>query len=154
HGSGERRTGCRRSRRLEMSDSSAPGSALSTETELARFSLLIGGAEVESESGRTYDSTDPYTGTAWARVSDGSAADIDRAVEAARASLDGPWGRPTATARGKLLWKLGDLIAREADNLAELEVRDGGKLLREMSGQMRSLPDYYYYFAGMADKLE
>ena len=137
-----------------MSDSSAPGSALSTETELARFSLLIGGAEVESESGRTYDSTDPYTGTAWARVSDGSAADIDRAVEAARAALDGPWGRLTATARGKLLWKLGDLIAREADNLAELEVRDGGKLLREMSGQMRSLPDYYYYFAGMADKLE
>eukprot|EP01133_Synstelium_polycarpum_P025233 gene25233-30286_t len=60
----------------------------------------------------------------------------------------------TATARGKLLWKLGDVIAREADNLAELEVRDGGKLLREMAGQMKSLPDYDYYYAGMADKLE
>ncbi|MFF3574840.1 aldehyde dehydrogenase [Nocardia jiangxiensis] len=136
------------------SSRSGSSAAVSTETELARFSLLIGGVDVESESGRTYDSTDPYTAAPWARVSDGSAADIDRAVEAARAALDGPWGRSTATARGKLLWKLGDIIAREAENLAELEVRDGGKLLREMSGQMKSLPDYYYYYAGMADKLE
>src|SRR5690606_10812839 len=44
--------------------------------------------------------------------------------------------------------------AREADNLAELEVRDGGKLMREMSGQMKGLPEYYYYYAGLADKLE
>jgi aldehyde dehydrogenase (NAD+) len=119
-----------------------------------RFPLLIGGAEVEAESGRTYDSLDPFTGRPWATVPDGGASDVDRAVRAAREALNGPWGRMTATARGKLIWKLGDVIAREADNLAELEVRDGGKLLREMSGQMKGLPEYYYYYAGMADKLE
>nr|EJJ02416.1 aldehyde dehydrogenase family protein [Rhodococcus sp. JVH1] len=122
--------------------------------QVIRLPLLIGGAEVEAESGRTYDSLDPFTGRPWATVPDGGVSDVDRAVRAAREALNGPWGRMTATARGKLIWKLGDVIAREADNLAELEVRDGGKLLREMAGQMKGLPEYYYYYAGMADKLE
>ena len=69
-----------------MTSSSGTDTAVHTEAELARFSLLIGGADVESESGRTYDSTDPYSASAWARVSDGTAADIDRAVAAARAA--------------------------------------------------------------------
>lgn len=127
--------------------------SIGTEEHLA-FSLVIGGAEVAAGSGRTYESIDPYTGTAWAVVPDGDAGDIDRAVRAARAALDGPWGQLTATERGRLIGRLGEVIARNADYLADLEVRDGGKLLREMGGQMRSLPDYYHYFAGMADKLE
>ncbi|PVX67046.1 UNVERIFIED_ORG: aldehyde dehydrogenase (NAD+) [Nocardia globerula] len=135
-----------------VNDSASNGGPV-TQT-LLRFSLLIGGESVEAASGKTYDSTDPFTGSAWAQVPDGGKADIDRAVQAARDALNGPWGQLTATARGKLLWKLGDVIAREAENLAELEVRDGGKLLREMSGQMKGLPEYYYYYAGMADKLE
>ncbi|KAJ6889632.1 aldehyde dehydrogenase [Populus alba x Populus x berolinensis] len=90
----------------------------------------------------------------WARVPDGGVADVDRAVAAARAALNGPWGALTATARGKLLGRLGEIIAREAEQLAELEVRDGGKLVREMVGQMRSLPDYYRYYGGLADKLQ
>ncbi|WP_024795222.1 aldehyde dehydrogenase [Tomitella biformata] len=118
------------------------------------FPLLIGGVAVPAASGATYESVDPFTGQAWVQVPDGGAVDIDRAVRAARAALNGPWGQLTATARGKLLWRLSEIIGREAENLADLEVRDGGKLLREMSGQMASLPDYYRYFAGMADKLE
>jgi len=126
-----------------------------TETQqLVQFDLVIGGESTAAASGATYDSVDPYTGQAWARVPDGDADDIDRAVAAARAALDGPWGALTATARGKLLWRLGELIARDAEQLAELEVRDGGKLTREMVGQMRALPDYYFYYAGLADKLE
>jgi (Z)-2-((N-methylformamido)methylene)-5-hydroxybutyrolactone dehydrogenase len=126
-----------------------------TDTDrLAEFELLIDGRQTGAISGRTYDSVDPYTGRAWARVPDGGVADVDRAVEAARAALNGPWGGLTATARGKLLWKLGEIIAREAEKLAELEVRDGGKLVREMVGQMRSLPDYYFYYGGLADKLQ
>ncbi|MFC6466300.1 aldehyde dehydrogenase family protein [Gordonia humi] len=116
--------------------------------------LLINGEEVTARSGRTYESIDPYTGAPWVRVPDGDADDIDRAVAAARAALSGPWGQMTPTARGRLLWRLGELIARDADQLAELEVRDGGKLVREMAGQMRSLPEYFFYYAGMADKLE
>jgi len=122
--------------------------------QLIEFELLIGGKSTTAASGATYDSVDPFTGQPWARVPDGGAADVDRAVAAARAALDGPWGALTATARGKLLWRLGELIARDAEQLAELEVRDGGKLTREMVGQMRALPDYYFYYAGLADKLE
>jgi acyl-CoA reductase-like NAD-dependent aldehyde dehydrogenase len=120
--------------------------------QLTEFELLIGGEQVSAVSGATYDSVDPYTGKPWARVPDGSAADVDRAVAAARAALTGDWGQLSPTARGKLLWRLGEIIAREAENLAELEVRDGGKLLREMIGQLRALPDYYCYYAGLADK--
>ncbi|MDV3124559.1 aldehyde dehydrogenase [Mycobacterium sp. 21AC1] len=122
--------------------------------QLAEFDLVIGGESTGAASGATYDSVDPFTGQPWARVPDGDADDIDRAVAAARAALDGPWGALTATARGKLLWRLGELIARDAEMLAELEVRDGGKLTREMVGQMRSLPEYYFYYAGLADKLQ
>ncbi|MCW2661840.1 MAG: aldehyde dehydrogenase family protein [Mycobacterium sp.] len=124
-----------------------------TET-LVQFDLLIGGEPSPAASGLTYDSVDPFTGRPWARVPDGAAADVDRAVAAARAALNGPWGALTATARGKLLRRLGEIIAREAAQLAELEVRDGGKLVREMVGQMRSLPDYYFYYSGLADKLQ
>jgi (Z)-2-((N-methylformamido)methylene)-5-hydroxybutyrolactone dehydrogenase len=126
-----------------------------TATErLVQFDLLIGGEPSAAASGATYDSVDPFTGRPWARVPDGGTADVDRAVAAARAALNGPWGALTATARGKLLRRLGEIIAREAEQLAELEVRDGGKLVREMVGQMRSLPDYYFYYGGLADKLQ
>ncbi|MFE2985680.1 aldehyde dehydrogenase [Streptomyces sp. NPDC059262] len=118
------------------------------------YRLVIDGRDSDAESGRTYRSIDPYTGQEWAEVPDGSAADIDRAVAAARRALDGPWGRLTASARGQLLWRFAEILADEAAALADLEVRDGGKLLREMAGQMAGLPAYYRYYAGLADKLE
>jgi acyl-CoA reductase-like NAD-dependent aldehyde dehydrogenase len=121
---------------------------------MEHFTLYIDGRSVPSESGRTYDTLDPYTGEAWAQAADGTAEDVDRAVAAARAALSGPWGALTATDRGALLTRLAGLIARDADRLAELEVRDGGKLMREMSGQARGLPDWYTYYAGLADKLQ
>jgi (Z)-2-((N-methylformamido)methylene)-5-hydroxybutyrolactone dehydrogenase len=79
---------------------------------------------------------------------------LDRAVSAARQALSGPWAALTATQRGKLLHRLGDLIARDARRLAEIETRDSGKLLREMTGQLAALPEWCYYYAGLADKLE
>jgi acyl-CoA reductase-like NAD-dependent aldehyde dehydrogenase len=118
------------------------------------FQMLIDGASTGAASGRTYDSVDPFTGRPWARVPDAGSGDVDRAVAAARAALEGPWGAMTATQRGKLLHRLGELIAREATRLGELETRDNGKLLREMAGQMAYLPEWYYYFAGLADKLQ
>jgi aldehyde dehydrogenase (NAD+) len=121
---------------------------------MEQFSLYIDGKFVPSDSARTYESLDPYTGEPWAQVADGTAEDVDRAVSAARAALSGPWGALTATDRGELLRTLAGLIARDADRLAELEVRDGGKLLREMAGQAKGLPAWYTYFAGLADKLQ
>jgi acyl-CoA reductase-like NAD-dependent aldehyde dehydrogenase len=116
--------------------------------------LSIAGRQQPAASGRTYTSVDPFTGEPWAEVPDAGPEDVDAAVAAARAALDGEWGRTTATQRGKLLHRLGELIARDADRLAELETRDNGKLLREMAGQMAYLPEWYRYFGGLADKLE
>jgi acyl-CoA reductase-like NAD-dependent aldehyde dehydrogenase len=127
--------------------------AIDGEPQVQDLLMLVGGTRAAARSGRTYESTDPYTGQPWARVPDASAADVDDAVAAARAALDGPWGELTATARGKLLHRLGDLIARDARHLARLETRDNGKLLREMDGQLAGLPEWYYYYAGLADKV-
>ncbi len=116
--------------------------------------LAVGGERRPAASGRTYTSLDPYTGEPWAEVPDAGTEDVDAAVGAARAAFEGAWGRTTPTERGRLLFRLADLIARDADRLAELETRDNGKLLREMAGQMAYLPEWYRYYGGLADKVE
>ena len=83
-------------------------------TALEEFQMVIDGSAVGAASGRTYESTDPFTGKSWARLPDAAEADVDTAVAAARAALNGPWAALTATQRGKLLRRLGDLIARDA----------------------------------------
>ncbi|MBA2509762.1 MAG: aldehyde dehydrogenase [Nocardioidaceae bacterium] len=121
---------------------------------VAQHLMALDGKPVSALSGHTYDSIDPYTGAPWARVPDAGADDVDAAVAAARTALGGPWRDLTATQRGHLLRRLGDLIARDAEQLAELETRDNGKLLREMTGQMAYLPEWFHYYAGLADKHE
>jgi len=121
---------------------------------VAQHAMSIAGRPATSVSGRTYTSTDPFTGEPWAEVPDAGTEDVDAAVRAARTALEGQWGRLTATQRGRLLHRLAELITRDAERLAELETRDYGKLLREMSGQMAYLPEWYRYFGGLADKLE
>jgi (Z)-2-((N-methylformamido)methylene)-5-hydroxybutyrolactone dehydrogenase len=117
------------------------------------WKMTIGGKQVPALLGATYASIDPYTGEPWALVPDGSERDVDVAVAAARAAFEGEWGEWTATQRGAALRRLGDLVAREAPRLAELETRDNGKLLREMAGQMAYLPEWFYYYGGLADKV-
>jgi acyl-CoA reductase-like NAD-dependent aldehyde dehydrogenase len=100
-------------------------------------------------------SQNPFTGEVWAEVPRGTPADVDEAVTAAyRAFNGGPWASMTPTARGKLLRRLGDLILRDAEKLAIIEVRDIGKLFAEMHGQLRYIPEWFYYFGGLADKIE
>lgn len=119
-----------------------------------RCQMYIGGEWLDAESGARFDSVNPYTGRTWATAPTAGEADVDRAVAAARAALDGPWGEMSASARGKLLRRLAELIAENAERLAITETTDNGKVLREMSGQMAGLPEWYHYFAGAADKLE
>ena len=102
----------------------------------------------------SFQSLDPYTGESWAAVPEATEADVADAVAAARSALTGPWGELTGRERGALIRGLGELIAREADELAIAETRDNGKLLREMGGQVRGLPAWYDYYAGMADKID
>jgi aldehyde dehydrogenase (NAD+) len=122
--------------------------------QLEQFRMVIGGKAVDAISGKTFESQNPYTGEAWARVPDGGPEDIDAAVAAARAALDGEWGAMTGFARAALMHRLGDLITENADRLARLEVNDSGKLYREMIGQLNGLGSWYHYFAGLADKIE
>src|SRR4029450_6870977 len=108
------------------------GVAMTTvQDALDEYLMTIGGSATGAASGRTYDSVDPYTGQPWARVPDAGPEGVDAAVAAARAALDGPWGQLTATQRGKLLRRLGDLIAREAPRLAEVETRGHSTVRRE-----------------------
>jgi len=106
---------------------------------MEHLELYIDGTFVPSRSGRTYQTLDPFVGQPWAQVADSTAEDVDRAVSAARTALSGPWGALTAPDRADLLRRLAELIADDAERLAEIEVRDGGKLLREMSGQAKGL---------------
>jgi acyl-CoA reductase-like NAD-dependent aldehyde dehydrogenase len=123
-------------------------------TELEHFPMVIGGQAVEAASGETYETENPYRGAAWATVPDAGPEDVDVAVNAARGALEGPWGAMTGFQRAALMRRLAELITENAERLAELEVNDSGKLLREMLGQMRALPGWYLYYAGVADKIE
>ena len=114
--------------------------------------LFIGGEWVAAHSGRMIQSIDPSTEEIWAEVAEADATDIDQAVSVARAALHGPWGRMTASARGGLLYKLADLLRRDAKRLAEIESRDNGKPVRDTLGEVMRAADWLVFFAGAADK--
>ncbi len=121
---------------------------------IPHYPLVIDGQRTESRSRRRYPTTDPFLQATWATAADGDAGDVDLAVAAARRALSGPWGKLTGFGRARLIRRLGDIVARDADALAEVETRDTGKLLREMRGQLASIPAWLHYFAGLADKLQ
>ncbi|WP_027667275.1 aldehyde dehydrogenase [Rhizobium leguminosarum] len=120
---------------------------------MRRFQHYIDGEFSDGEA--SYPSIDPASGAVWAEMPEAREGDVDRAVNAAdRALYDGAWPKMTATQRGKLLYKLADLVAANAQVLAELETRDTGKIIRETSAQIAYVAEYYRYYAGIADKIE
>jgi (Z)-2-((N-methylformamido)methylene)-5-hydroxybutyrolactone dehydrogenase len=122
---------------------------------MERYQIYINGRFENPTSNQWFDSFNPYTGEVWGQIAQCGEADVDRAVTAAHAAFStGPWSQLTATQRGALLHKLGDLVARDARKLAEFEVRDNGKLIAEMAGQLNYIPQWFYYFGGLADKVQ
>jgi phenylacetaldehyde dehydrogenase len=121
-----------------------------------RLPLLIDGRFVEAASGRTFPSYDPATGEVLAQVAEGDREDVERAVRAARRAFDsGPWPKQTPSERGRLLWKLADLVEAHAEELAELESLDNGK--PRTVARAADVPlavDCLRYFAGWATKVE
>jgi aldehyde dehydrogenase (NAD+) len=116
--------------------------------------MFINGAWVDGATGESFDSLDPYTGQAWARMAEGQAEDVDRAVHAAREAFEAsPWKGIGPMERASLLRRLADLLRDNAEHLSRIETRDNGKLIREMLGQARALPGYYLYCAGLTDKI-
>ncbi len=97
--------------------------------------MLINGQWVEAASGKTFPTYNPATGEVLARVAEGDREDIDRAVKAARAAFEtGPWSKMTPSERGRLIWKLGDLLEQNLEEFAELEMLDNGKPLKGRAG--------------------
>ncbi len=118
--------------------------------------MFINGKWVESASGKTFPTYNPATGEVLARVAEGDREDINRAVAAARAAFDsGPWTKLTPSERGRLIWKLADLIEKHAEEFAELESLDNGKPLA--IARIADVPgtvDMFRYMAGWATKIE
>jgi len=120
-----------------------------------KYQMYIGGEWVAPASREWFESFNPFTGEPWALIARGNAQDADQAVRTAHAAFtDGPWPQMTPSQRGALLRKLGDLVANHAQRLAETEVLDNGKLIAEMRAQLNYVPQWYYYFSGLADKVE
>ena len=102
-----------------------------------------------------FETLNPANGQPWATFPAASEEESNMAIESAHDALyKGPWAEYTATERGKLLHKLGDLISKHANELGELETRDSGKLAIETRSQSKYVADYYYYYAGLADKIQ
>jgi acyl-CoA reductase-like NAD-dependent aldehyde dehydrogenase len=140
--------------RTEMNDRLA-ATAKSSVENLHKYKMFIGGQWVDSVSGEYFETENPYTGQAWALIPKGSTEDADMAVQAAHKALySKEWRGLTASGRGALLRALGDALGAHAHHLAEIEVRDNGKLFAEMSQQTEYLRQWYYYFGGLADKIE
>src|SRR5215468_6102570 len=118
--------------------------------------LFINGQWADAASGKTFETPDPATGETLARVAEGDAEDIDRAVRAARKAFEeGPWSRMTPSERGRLVWRIGDLILEHLDELAQLESLDNGKPFAV--ARVADVPlsaDLFHYMAGWASKLE
>ncbi|KAF1028296.1 MAG: NAD/NADP-dependent betaine aldehyde dehydrogenase [Acinetobacter bereziniae] len=117
------------------------------------FQLYING---QFEDGAAqFDSINPATGQVWAKMPEARTDEVNRAVAATSQALkDSAWADLTASQRGKLLYKLADLIERSAPELALYETQDTGKIIRETSSQIAYVAEYYRYYAGVADKLE
>src|SRR5918993_943944 len=128
---------------------------MTTTSTLTPDRMYVGGEWVDAASGDCFESESPFLGEPWALIPRGTAADADRAVQAAHAAFTtGEWPRLTASKRGALLRRLADLITQKSAALAEVEVRDNGKLYAEMSAQTAYMAQWYHYYGGLADKVE
>ncbi|MFQ5600701.1 MAG: aldehyde dehydrogenase family protein [Candidatus Krumholzibacteriia bacterium] len=125
------------------------------ELRLPPLDLYIGGEWRAASSGKRFATVNPADASVLGEVAEGDATDVAAAVEAAQAALDGPWGRMSASDRGQLLWRVGDLIVRHAAEIAALESADTGKPVGEARAiDVALTADCFHYYAGLATKIE
>ncbi len=117
--------------------------------------MYINGEFCEASDGGRFESINPSTGEPWATAPAATEEDVDRAVRSAHHALyEGPWSKLTATERGKMLFKLADLMTENSELLGSVETTDSGKLAVETRGQSAYVAEYYRYYGGLADKVE
>lgn len=121
---------------------------------VASGQLIIAGERCAAADGRTFVVTDPSTGEPLAEVAQAGAADVDRAISAARAALDGSaWGGVAPAERGRILSRIAAALRSQAEGLAVLESRDNGKPLRQARNDIEVAARYFEFYAGAADKI-
>ena len=124
-------------------------------SSLKHYKMLIDGQWVDASDQRTFESANPATGEAWARIPEATEADVNQAVEAAhRAFTTGEWAKALPTARGKYLRRLADLLADQSELLGRTETIDTGKMLKETRWQAKYIAEFFHYYAGCADKIQ
>lgn len=123
-------------------------------TALQRYQMFIDGKWVDASDGRTFTSMNPSTGDDWSEIPEASAADVNRAVEAAhRAFTQGEWATALPTARGRYLRRLAELLAQKSEELGRVETVDTGKMLKETRWQAKYIAEFFQFYAGAADKV-
>lgn len=123
-------------------------------SDLKSYQMYIDGAWVDAEDGGTFESINPTTGAPWCRIPAATAGDVDRAINAAhRAFSEGPWAALTPSERGKYLRRLGDLLADKSEDLGRTESIDTGKMATETRWQAKYIAEFFYFYAGLADKV-
>src|SRR5438132_9927410 len=124
--------------------------------EIRQTKMLIDGKLIDAVSGRTFETINPAPGEVITRVAEGDKADVDLAVKAARKAFEsGAWKKMSARARGRLLYKLADLIEANIDELAALETLNNGKPISDTRNiDLPLVVECYRYYAGWADKIE
>jgi aldehyde dehydrogenase (NAD+) len=131
--------------------------ATATQAKIEAGKLLIGGEWRDASGGKTFETINPATGEVLTTVAEASAVDVDAAVAAARKAFDdlaGPWRKMSASERGRVLWKISELVEKHIDELAELETLDNGKPIFESRYvDMPMVADVFRYYAGWATKL-
>src|SRR2546427_1571316 len=128
---------------------------VATKAKISPGRLLIGGQWIDGS--RKFDTINPATGEVMTQVAEASASDVDRAVQAARRAFEdrsGPWRKMSASERGRLIWRIADLVEKNIDEMAELETLDNGKPIFESRYvDMPMVIDVLRYYAGWATKI-
>src|SRR5215475_1386903 len=138
-----------------LTEESIMSSPQPAQTTPRRYQLFIDGQFVDAESGKTFKSPNPATGETFAEVAEADKADVEKAVAAARKAFEGKWSKLSARDRGRLLYKLSQLIERDTARLAELETGDNGKPIKESTYiDLPGVVENFEYFAGWATKIE
>ena len=121
---------------------------------MENYKLYINGNFQDSSSKKTFTSIDPSTEEPWATFAKANAQDVNTAVESAHDAFKGEWSKLFPTQRGQYLRAIGDQLKKNAELLGTIETRDTGKMFKETKFQANYIAEFYYYYAGLVDKIE
>ena len=121
---------------------------------MEKYKLYINGKFENSVSNKSFESFDPTTEEPWASIAEAQAEDVNKAVDAAHNAFNSEWSSMLPTQRGNFLRKIGDQLKENAELLGTVETRDTGKMFKETKFQANYIAEFYYYYAGLVDKIE